>query len=47
MKVAVVFENTLNKNLNNLERHCMLFKMQEMNYGNENDIDSHNTVMEV
>jgi len=25
----------------------MFFKMQEMNYGNENDVGSHNTVVEV
>jgi hypothetical protein len=47
IKVAVVFGNTLNKNLNSLERDSMFFKMQEMNYRNENDIDIHNTIIEV
>lgn len=47
IKVTLVFGNTLNKNLNSLERDSMFLKMQEMNYGNKNDIDSHNNVIEV
>jgi hypothetical protein len=47
IKVAVVRKNTLNKNLKSLERDCIFHKAQEMNYGIENHIDSHNTIIEV
>jgi hypothetical protein len=45
IKVAVVFKHTLNKTLNSLERDCIFCKAQEMNYGNENHVDNHNSII--